>query len=275
MIFFRAILLSLPAFAAASPGFAQTAGAPVMASHRAVYDLTLIRSEGNKAPSTARGRIAFDFTGSVCEGYSQNFRQMTELQASDGPQRVSDMRSATFEDGDGKNFRFKVETDVDQKPVEMSNGSAARSQDGSLSLNLSHPKITKLDVAKDVAFPTDHLRRIIEAARAGEHLLAVKVYDGSETGTKIFDTTSVIGKEITGAVDDAAKDVPNLATTKRWPVTISYFEEGKVDSQPNYTLSFDLYDNGISRELKLDYGDFALLGHMVKLEILPTKPCKG
>ena len=265
----------LPCVVISVPAHAEGGTAPIFASHRAVYDLSLIRSEGSKAPSSATGRIAFDFTGSVCEGYSQNFRQMTELQGSDGPQRISDMRSATFEDGDGKNFRFKVETDVDQKPVEMSNGSAARSQDGGLSVNLSHPKITKLDVAKDVVFPTDHLRRIIEAAREGKHLLEIKVYDGSETGTKIFDTNTVIGKVITGAVDDAARDVPDLATTKRWPVTISYFEEGKADSQPNYTLSFDLYDNGISRELKLDYGDFALLGHMVKLEILPSKPCKS
>ena len=270
-IFLSACMLSVTGVAGAEG----VGGAPVFASHRAVYDLTLIRSEGNKAPSEARGRIAFDFTGSSCEGYSQNFRQMTELQGSDGPRRVSDMRSATFEDGDGKNFRFKVETDVDQSPVEMTDGRAARSQDGGLSVALSHPKITKLDVAKEVVFPTDHLRRVIEAARAGDHLLAIKVYDGSDTGTKVFDTTTVIGKALTGSVDDAARSVPDLATTKRWPVTISYFEEGKADSQPNYTLSFDLYDNGISRELKLDYGDFALLGHMVKLELLPTKPCKS
>ena len=275
MKLFRTAVLSLPVLTIASAVAAEGAATPVLVSHRAVYDLSLIRSEGNKAPSEARGRIAFDFTGSVCEGYSQNFRQMTELQGSDGPRRVSDMRSATFEAGDGKNFRFKVETDVDQKPVEMTDGRAARSQDGGLSVALSHPKITKLDVAKEVVFPTDHLRRVIEAARGGERLLTIKVYDGSESGTKVFDTTTVIGKALTGAVEDASDGVPDLAKTTRWPVAISYFEEGKADSQPNYVLSFDLYDNGISRELKLDYGDFALLGHMVKLEMLPTKPCKG
>ena len=61
---------------------------------------------------------------------------------------------------------------------------------------------------------------------------------------------------------------------KRWPVTISYFEEDKKDNTPNYVLSFDLYENGVSRALKLDYGDFVLAGEMKQLEFLPSKPCK-
>ena len=275
---FRAALLcaaALPLGALslkAEPGAGPNAGLS-LASHRAVYDLSMIKAEGSKAPADARGRIAFDFTGSACDGYAQNFRQLTELQASEGPLRVSDMRSATFEDGDGKNFRFKVETDVDQSQVEATDGRAARSADGGLSVNLSHPKTTKLDLARDVLFPTDHLRHVIEAARGGGHILSVKVFDGSESGQKIYDTTTVIGKPVTGAADDASKNVPDLAKLTRWPVAISYFEEGKADSQPNYTLSFDLYENGISRDLKLDYGDFVLRGKMVELELLPSKPC--
>lgn len=246
----------------------------VLVAHRAVYDLSLVKTGGNKAPNDARGRIAFDFSGSACDGYSQNFRQMTELQGAEGPMKVSDMRSVTFEDGEGKNFRFKVETSVDQKNVEQTDGRAERASDGGLSVNLTRPKLTKIDLARDVAFPTDHLRRVIEAARAGQKLVAIKVYDGSETGVKVFDTTTVIGKPLTGASDDASANVADLATTRRWPVVISYFEEGKTDSAPNYVLSFDLYENGISRELKLDYGDFALVGRMVKLDLLPSKACK-
>jgi hypothetical protein len=60
---------------------------------------------------------------------------------------------------------------------------------------------------------------------------------------------------------------------KRWPVAISYFEQGKKDGAPAYVLSFDLYENGVSRALKLDYGDFVLAGEMTQLDILPTKTC--
>ncbi len=62
---------------------------PVMplAPHRAVYDLSLLKGSGAKAPMLARGQIAFDFTGSACEGYVQNFRQITELQPEEGDTR--------------------------------------------------------------------------------------------------------------------------------------------------------------------------------------------
>lgn len=270
---FRAALLCAAALPFCTIALkAEPAGAPVLTAHRAVYDLSLVKAEGNKAPTAARGRIAFDFTGSACEGYAQNFRQLTELQGQEGPVRVSDMRSATFEDADGKNFRFKVETAVDQSQVELTDGRAARS-DGGLSVNLSRPQMTKLDLARDVLFPTDHLRHVIETARADQRILSVKVFDGSETGQKVYDTTTVIGKPVSGAADDASKNVPDLAKLTRWPVSISYFEEGKADSQPNYVLTFDLYENGISRDLKLDYGDFTLLGKMVELDLLPSKPC--
>ena len=62
----------------------------------------------------------------------------------------------------------------------------------------------------------------------------------------------------------------------RWPVTISYFErDAKGGEQtPIYSIAFELYDNGISRALTLDYNDFVLRGDMSVLEIKDSKPCR-
>ena len=92
---------------------AEPTPALALAPHRAVYELKLLDASGTKAPAEARGRIAFDFTGSACEGYVQNFRQITELQPEEGSARVSDMRSATFEAGDGHDYRFQITTKID------------------------------------------------------------------------------------------------------------------------------------------------------------------
>ena len=40
------------------------------------------------------------------------------------------------------------------------------------------------------------MRRIIAAARAGDTVVDVPVFDGSETGEKIYDTLTVIGHAI-------------------------------------------------------------------------------
>jgi len=259
-----ACAIAVPAFAATSV---------TLASHRAVYELTLARSTGLKSPTAAHGRIAFDFTSSPCAGYVQNFRQLTELQAAEGPARISDMSSATTEDTEGKSYDFKVQTTVDDGAAETVDGKASRSGGGPLSVQLAKPRKGKLVLGTDIVFPTAHLKQILAAAKAGEHLLQVKVFDGSETGEKVYDTTTVIGHPIVSPPAEPAANIPALENMRRWPVSIGYFEGAKPDSRPSYTLSFDLYENGISRALKLDYGDFVLSGEMSSLEIVADPAC--
>ncbi|HTV34444.1 MAG TPA: cell envelope integrity EipB family protein [Methylocella sp.] len=244
-----------------------------LVSHRAVYELVLVKSVGAKSPTAAHGRIAFDFTGSPCDGYVQNFRQLTELQPAEGPTRISDMHSATYEDADGRNFDFKMQTTIDSEQPELVDGKAWKSPAGHLLVNLNNPKRHKFEVDAEVVFPTEHLKRILAAAKAGENLLEVKVYDGSETGEKVYQTTTYIGRPIADPAVEKAAHIPELDNMRRWPVSISYFESKQQDDAPSYVLSFDLYENGISRALKLDYGDFVLAGEMSSLELLNAPAC--
>jgi hypothetical protein len=276
----NSLLMASPANSqpAASAGPPASAGANVpnrisLAAHRAVYELTLLKSTGTKSPTAAHGRIAFDFTGSPCDGYVQNFRQLTELQPAEGPNRVSDMHSATFEGGDGQTFEFKIQTIIDNGAPEAVDGKAWRSADEALWVNLTKPKHEKFELDPSIVFPTEHLKRILAAAQAGQNLLEVKVYDGSESGEKIYATTAYIGRPTADPAVEKAVHIPELDTMRRWPVSISYFEVGKTDDAPSYVLSFDLYENGISRALKLDYGDFVLAGDMSSLELLSAPSC--
>ncbi len=59
---------------------------------------------------------------------------------------------------------------------------------------LTKPKAQTLDFGHDVLFPTQHIERLIEAAKEGGGPMQARVYDGSDTGAKIFATMSVIGK---------------------------------------------------------------------------------
>ena len=42
---------------------------------------------------------------------------------------------------------------------------------------------------------------------------------------------------------------------------------------PAYSIKFELYENGISRALVLDYNNFAISGELTSLEVRDTKPC--
>jgi hypothetical protein len=257
---------------AASLGGARAEAVMPLAAHRAAYQISLGKANGSQAPVSASGLIAYEFHGSSCEGYAANFRQVTELQRGEGAPISSDTRAVTFEDGQAKTLRFRIDTSMSSNPEPPIDGSATRSDAGDISVDLSQPKEEKLDLGKDILFPTQHIAHIIETAKAGGGVLEARVFDGSDTGEKIFDTLSVIGKEATEPGADADKAEP-LKGLRRWPVTISYFDSAKKDSAPEYVLSFDLYENGVSGSLKLDYGAFSLAAQLTRLELLPSAPC--
>ena len=258
------------------------AGSVKFAPHVAIYDLKLTSSRGKRLLEGARGRIVYDFSGSSCEGYALQFRQVTELDNGEGKVSLSDLRTSTWEQGDGKSFRFKSQNFMDSKRLSEVDGRADRARD-KVAVKLSKPGDKKFD-AGTVVFPTDHMRLLIEAARAGKNLLEVAVFDGSESGEKIYQSLSVIGRRIEPEKkpsDDAAADKDSLAGLARWPVTISYFDklEKNADGDPGeqtpvYAISFEMYENGISRALMLDYNDFAIAGELTSLEIRDSKPCQ-
>ena len=241
-------------------------------SHRAAYTITLGKSDGAQAPISASGMIAYEFRGSACEGYASDFRQVTELQRNEGDPMDSDTRAITFEDGQSRKMRFKIDSTVADAAQPSIDGSATHSESGELSVDLKQPKEETLKLGKDVLFPTQHLFHVIDAAKKGVGSMEARVYDGSDTGEKIFDTLTVIGKPANAPSADADK-ASALKSIRRWPVTVSYFDEAKKDAAPDYILSFDLYENGVLGSLKLDYGQFVLLAQLSKFELLPEEAC--
>jgi hypothetical protein len=253
--------------------------AVALASHRAVYDLTLSSTRGKRGMSGVRGRILYDFSGSSCEGYALQFRQVSELDSGEGKVVVSDLRATSWEDGAAKLLRFHSQNYFDDNLRDQVDGQAERAGEG-LAIQLSKPDDKKLDLKQNVVFPTQHVRSIIAAAREGKTLMQVSVYDGSDTGDKVYDTLTVIGKPIAPEQhkpDDATAGEAAFAGLARWPVTISYFDhkaaERTGEQTPVYAITFELFENGVSRSLVLDYGDFVLTGKMTSLEMKSVKPC--
>src|SRR3712207_3006807 len=73
------------------PAAAQGGGGSVqLAPHRAVYDLSLLRAGGSSGLESARGRIAIEFAGDACEGYTPKFRQVTILGSKEARARTAE-----------------------------------------------------------------------------------------------------------------------------------------------------------------------------------------
>lgn len=284
ILFSRRMALAAAALvlAAAMPALAAPTDGVALAPHRAVYDLRLLKSHGSRGVASVRGRILYDFSGNACDGYDLKFRQVSELDSGEGKAVLSDLNSTTWEDANAKSFRFSSQNRMNEKAADTVNGEAER-RAKAVAINLTKPKAKALTMPVTAVFPTEHMRRIIAAARAGQTMLELPVYDGSETGEKLYNTFTLIGKAIPPGAKpptDATATVPALAKLTRWPVTISYFEQRaeseirKGEQTPVYVIGFELYENGISRKLILDYSDFTIAGDMTSLEMKKAKPCK-
>lgn len=263
-----------------TPALAQVTPAPqrpvILAPHVAVYDLKLDTQRPSRSVDDATGRIAYDFGGDACDGYTLNFRQVTVLRSSETGDRQIDVRTSQFEDGEGKLFRFKTQSLVGGRVEDRVDGSAERRGDG-YRVTMVQPRRERNDIPGDLVFPSEHLKRIIQAAQRGETTFSIKSFDGSDDGKTVYDTLAVIGRRIepgtSMGLEEAARK-PELDALPRWPVRISYFKSGQGEVTPSYAISFDLYENGITRQLLLDYRDFRLTGQLVRLDIKAPTACR-
>ncbi|MGE5157944.1 MAG: cell envelope integrity EipB family protein [Gemmatimonas sp.] len=264
-----------------------TAAVPFL-PHQALYDLSLLKSRGSNSVNSARGRILYNFSGNACEGYTSEFRQVSELEIGEGKLMLSDLRSSSWEDGAGKSYRFNVETRTNGGDPVSVDGLAERTGDH-ITVKLKQPETKTFTIDGSTVFPTEQIKRIIAAAKQGKSLLELNVYDGSDTGEKVYNTLTVIGQPIPGdktvASPDPSTENEAMKSLTRWPVTVSYYDrdakQKEGEQTPVYAMSFELFENGVSRDLVLDYNDFVISGVLSKFEIKDsdikdskdTKPC--
>lgn len=280
----RGLLLTLATLAVGSGfagGAAEAAASGTFLSHQALYELSLVKSRGANAINAARGRILYNFYGSSCEGYTSEFRQVSELNSGEGKTTLSDLRSTSWEDGAGKSYRFKIDTRMNDSAAPSVDGMAERTGDR-ITVKLKQPVAKTFNLEGSIVFPTEQIHKIIEAARAGKSVLELTVYDGSDNGEKVYNTLSVIGQPIPGdrtiASPDPSTANDTMKALTRWPVTVSYYDRDARakdgEQTPVYAMSFELFENGVSRALVLDYNDFVISGALGRFDVKDSKPCK-
>lgn len=250
-----------------------------LAPHRAVYDVSLAKTENTKTIASVRGRMVFEFVGSRCEGYTLNTRLVTETTTHSGTTALIDLRWSTWEQEDGEEFRFHSTHYRDRKISELSSGSAGKDpSDDGLLVTVAKPKSAEVRHAGSILFPTQHSLTILQSARKGERVVQAKVFDGSEQGRKVYETTAFIGKQQPpGKAGKTLERVANdeaLDGLAAWPVTIGYFDDlSQGETKPAYETSFLMFANGVSRNVLIDYGDFAVRGTLSSLDFLTQPDC--
>jgi hypothetical protein len=265
---------SLPAAAAPAPS-----EAVMLAPHRAVYEITLSKARAGAGVSELSGRMVYELSGSPCDGYTQNMRFVTRMTNQEGSTSVTDLRSSSWEEGGGKRLRFNSSHYRDQQLVEQTSGDASRGAPaGEIKVELTKPRKHQMSLPANVLFPLQHSIKLLEAARAGHAVFAADLYDGSEKGEKVYTTNAFIGGRLNPGFNvtlPRVKNADKLDALPAWPVSLSYYEgrNARGDALPAYELAFVVFDNGVSRRIFIDYGEFAVRGQLTDLTLLEAGKC--
>ena len=270
---FASAILAWACFSGVTVGGASAASANILVPHRAVYDLELKDASERSGISGMYGRMVYEFNGSACEGYTVSFRFVTKVDTGEEV-RLTDQQTTTYEDLKNGNFRFLTRSFTDEKLDKEVRGSAHEAEQG-VKVDLTSPDKRQVDLAESL-FPTEHMLEVIDRAKKGDTLFESRIFDGSDSGDKTLITTTMVGKQRNPIADDGdAIKAGAMASKPYWPVTISYFNDDMTgDALPIYRMEFKLYENGITRDLTMDYGDFVLTGKLADLEVFKQGDCK-
>jgi hypothetical protein len=278
-MFDRGILGLSAAFAAlfATGAAAQTAPPlhDTLTPHRAIYDIALKRANDGSGVSSANGKMVFEVTGNACDGYTMRQRMVVNIGDEEGNIGLLDFRIATFESADGAVYNFDSQTTMNDEVVEAVEGEARR-QGKNIEVTLKQPTEKKVTIDGGVLFPSQHLQAILDAARAERRFVSVDIYEGAGTGETTDEASAAIGDVLPSIVD-----APLRSGVRHWPIAVAYFDPSKEDASglgeelPTYQMSFTLYENGITNDLVMDYGDYALTGSIKEIEPLESGGCSA
>lgn len=252
---------------AASAGSSFAAG---LVPHEAVYELKLASQPDTIASVDAR--IALQLKPDGCEGLSLDYRFVARFHQSDEI-TVTDQQTLSRESRIGDRFEFETKTLVDGAPQETVKGTAENAG-GATRVAFTKPVERKAELPL-ANFPLHHTNVLIESALAGKRVVEAKIFDGDNEPDKNLTTTALI---VPTKVGEASE--PNAAIRDRveglrsWRITESYFnDDSNGDGLPIFETRYRLYENGVTDELYMDFGDYALAGKLGRLEYLADGTC--
>lgn len=265
--------VSIPAFAA--PAFGQVSP---LAPHQALYVLKNADLSQRSGIVAITGLMSVGFAGAACEGYTSDARIALNIQRRGGKRVVSDLNSSSWEQGDGRSFRFNSQQKLNNRVSEATSGRAElddKTQAGEG--QMLKPRPAKFTLPKSVIFPTEYTKRVIAAAKSGKKIYQALIFDGTD-GDKTVSSLALIGKlKPPGTLKPPfkIKAQETLSKLPAWPVEVSYYalDDRRSEQTPTYRVNLLLYENGVATDMRMQYSDFTLKTELKSLEIKKPPQC--
>jgi len=251
------------------------AGPRDLASHAAIYSMSLASANLSGGVTGASGKMDYQFAD-ACDGWVVKNKTDLTFSYNEGAPVVTSWDLLTWESKDGLHYRFRVHSLRDGELSEEIEGRADLDGPGKGGVvKYSLPEERMIRLPRGTLFPTDHTIRLLEAARKGEHFVNWPLFDGSGTEGP-YDVGVSIGREVTAnsnvSPENANQNVDAaLLSAQSWRMQMAFFLKDGNDATPDYESAMRMYQNGVADEVLQSFGNFSLRGVLDKLTPL-TKP---
>jgi hypothetical protein len=233
----------------------------------ALYNLTLSKVRTHDVTGAA-GQMRFSVVDG-CTGWGTTQHMTLLIRSADGTLNKTVTDYVTWESKDGKTLTFTLrEVDNDGKLTVDDAGTATHTgNDGRGTISYSTPANTTLALPPGTLFPMAHTQALIDAGRSSKKFISVPLFDGTTSDGAQHTFVAILGHH-----NGDPSPFPSLAKMPSDDVDIAFYERKNDDENPDFRSQMRYYDNGVTTDLVLDFGDFIMTGKLEKLTI-PTATC--
>ena len=238
--------------------------------HRALYQMSLGRASGDAGVTGASGTMAYQW-GEACDGWTIEQRYRLKMGYAESPDVSISSNFVTWEAKDGLRYRFNQKETRSGSDADEIKGAAKLDGPGKGgSVEFEKPEGKTFQLPAGVMFPSAHTIYLIDKAKAGENFVSAHIFDGATVENAVL-VSAVIGPKIEPDPDIAKKSP--LLNRPGWRVRLAFFPADPKAEKPDYELGMLLLDNGVSRDMVIDYGDYAIKAKLDDIEALPKPGC--
>jgi hypothetical protein len=241
-----------------------------IAPHRALYSMTLGSVRNDSEVVDARGAMVYQW-GETCDGWTIEQRYRLKLRYSEEGDTDVVSRFITWESKDGLRYRFSEKETRNGTVTEEISGEAQLDGPGKGGVaRFSKPRPETMRLAPGVLFPSAHTILLIDRARAGATFVSRQVFDGSAAENAVQVSAFIAAKP---TADRTSAKLGPLLERPGWRVRLAFFPADAKADVPDYELGMMLLDNGVSRDMLIDYGDYTIRAKLDDIEALAKPGC--
>jgi hypothetical protein len=238
--------------------------------HHAVYSMSLGATHGDAGVTGAGGTMAYQW-GETCDGWTVEQRYRLKMAYAESSDVSISSNFVTWEAKDALKYRFNQKETRNGTDNDEIRGEAKLDGPGKGgTVSFEKPEAKTLKLPAGTLFPSAHTIFLIDKAKAGENFMSTQIFDGATVENAVL-VTAVIGAKVEPD-EESAKKSP-LLNRPGWRVRLAFFPADQKAEKPDYELSMVLLDNGVSRDMVIDYGEYSIRAKLDDIEALPRPKC--